>query len=71
MNLGQLRTVLSTAAEQYRRDGRDEIADALSKIAANLLIGDDSQSVEALVKRIEKARLPSVARTSRKQRRKR
>ncbi len=52
MNIGQLREVLKTAESHYRTDGREEVADALSTFAANLLQGDDNKTVAALVKQI-------------------
>ena len=35
MNLAQMRTVLRTAEVQYRQDGREDVADALSLLATN------------------------------------
>jgi hypothetical protein len=71
MNMAQLRKVLRTAADHYLGDGRRDMADALSSFAANLLKGDDSQTVAAFVSRIKKARKPTGARTARKSSRKR
>ena len=71
MNLGQLRSVLQTAEAHYRGDGRADIADALSKFAANLLKGNDSQTVAAFVSSIEKARKPAIGRTAGKSSRRR
>jgi len=70
MNLGQLRNVLRTVEDQYRTDGRKDIADALSLFAANLLKGNDSQTVAAFASRIRKARKSAVARAANKKARK-
>jgi hypothetical protein len=71
MNVGQLRNVLKAAEAHYRRDGKREVADALSVFAANLLQGDDSKTVSAFVREIEKARKPPTPRAPRSPRRKR
>ncbi len=63
MNIGQLREVLKTAESHYRTDGREEVADALSTFAANLLQVDDNKTVAALVKQIKQARKPTVSRS--------
>lgn len=63
MNIGQLRKVLKTAETHYRTDDRVEVADALSAFAANLLQGNDTKSVAAFVKEIEKARTPETSRS--------
>lgn len=63
MNIGQLRKVLKTAETHYRTDDRAEVADALSAFATNLLQGDDTKTVAAFVKEIEKARIPAISRS--------
>jgi hypothetical protein len=52
----ELREVLAVLERHRQQDGRPQEAEALSAFAANLLRGDDDESVAALVKRIEKAR---------------
>lgn len=58
MNVGQLKKVLKTAANQYREAGNAEIAEGLSDLATNLLKDKDSETVAAFVKRVEKGRNP-------------
>ncbi len=56
MKVKQLREVFHVAARQYRKDRKEDIADALSAFAANLLREDDAGTVAALVTRVERAR---------------
>lgn len=58
MNVGQLKNVLRVAAQQYREAGDADTARALSDLVANLLKDNDSETVAAFVKRVEKARNP-------------
>lgn len=60
MNIGQLKKVLKAAANQYRDAGNTEVAGNLSDLATNLLKDKESETVAAFVKRVEKARTPSV-----------
>jgi hypothetical protein len=60
MNIGQLKKVLKVAAEQYSNAGKADVARGLSDVATNLLNENDSESVAAFVKRVEKARNPSA-----------
>ena len=62
MKVAQLRTVLATAEEHHRTDGRTEIADGLAALASNLLDGNDQLTVASLVKRIRDARKPKAPR---------
>jgi hypothetical protein len=62
MKLHELREVLRTAEAHYRNDGRGDIADGLSSALTNLLIGDDSETVSAFVRRIKQAWKPTAAR---------
>jgi hypothetical protein len=71
MNVGQLRAVLKAAEGQYKAQGENRVAEALSSFAANLLQGTDATTVSAFVSRIEKARKAAAAptRTNRKRKR--
>lgn len=66
MKVQALRKVFLVAERQYRVDGRDDIAAALSKFASNLLNSDADETITGLVKRIEKARKPAKPRASKK-----
>ncbi len=71
MNVGQFRKVLSLAGQHYRSDGKEEVADALSAFAANLLQVEDTKSVAAFVKQVENAKKPTTSRAGGAGRRKR
>ena len=68
MKVGQMRSVLKIAEEQYRGDGKIDVAEALSAVAANLLVGAQKETVTAFVKRVEKARKPTAPNPSQRQR---
>lgn len=64
MNLGQLRKVLRAAEGHYRAEGQEDVADGLRSFSANVLKGNDSETVSAFVGRVKRARKPSISRTS-------
>lgn len=70
MNIGQLKMVLKTAAELQREAGNDEVARDLTALAANLLKDNESETVAAFVKRVEKARSPPAPKAKQPRKRK-
>jgi hypothetical protein len=62
MKVSQLREVFRVAERQYRKDHKEDVADALSTFATNLLREDDEGTVAALVTRVVSARARRASR---------
>lgn len=56
MKIGQLKRILSAAANLQRDAGKPDAARDLTALATNLLKDDDSETVDAFVKRVAQAR---------------
>jgi hypothetical protein len=71
VNLAQLRAVLKVTENQYKTRGENDVAEALSAFAANLLQEADTTTVSAFVSCVEKARKAAAAPARTNRRRKR
>ena len=63
MKISQLREVLGAVEGHYRRDGNQEVADALAAFTTNLLQEGGEMTVAAFVARVERARKPGRVRS--------
>ncbi len=70
MNIGQLKKILKVAARQYSEAGNADVARSLSNVAANLLKDNESETVAAFVRRVEKARSPPAPKAKQPRKRK-